>query len=79
MDTNFSAINKAFCRNCQGAIFVCDITDLKSIEMCKEWKNEVEQVMDPQGLLKQPMILCANKSDLEVESPDTLQTREGLQ
>lgn len=42
MDTNFANINKNFCRNAQGAIFVGDLTDPASIEACAEWKLQVE-------------------------------------
>lgn len=34
MDTNFAGINKAFCRSASGAVFVGDLTDTDTIEMC---------------------------------------------
>ena len=38
MDTNCSGINKSFCRNSSGAIFVGDLSDPATIEICSEWK-----------------------------------------
>lgn len=38
MDTNFAGINKSFCRNSSGAIFVGDLTDTPTIEILAEWK-----------------------------------------
>lgn len=38
MDTNFSGINRSFCRNAGGAVFVGDLTEPSSIEVLAEWK-----------------------------------------
>jgi small GTP-binding protein len=83
MDTNFSGINRSFCRNAGGAIFVGDLTEPRSIEMLAEWKTQVEDIIEGAPI---PMILCANKLDLleeqqengQVEFED-LQTQEGLE
>lgn len=81
MDTNFSGINRSFCRNSAGAILVGDLTDTASIEVCAEWKAQVEDVLDGNAI---PMFLCGNKLDLiyEKESQghelNDLQTDEGL-
>ncbi len=61
MDTNFSGINKSFCRNSSGAIFVGDLSDPATIEICAQWKETVEEIVDGTPV---PMILCANKYDL---------------
>ena len=61
MDTNFSGINRSFCRNAGGAIFVGDLTEPKSIEMLAEWKTQVEDIIEGAPI---PMILSANKLDL---------------
>jgi len=61
MDTNFSGINRSFCRNAGGAIFVGDLTEPGSIEVCADWKTQVEGIIEGSPI---PMILCANKLDL---------------
>ena len=61
MDTNFSGINRSFCRNAGGAIFVGDLTEPSSIEVLAEWKQQVEEIIEGSPI---PMILCANKLDL---------------
>jgi len=61
MDTNFSGINRAFCRNSSGAIFVGDLSDTKSIEICAEWKAQVEDIIEGTPI---PTFLCGNKVDL---------------
>ena len=78
MDTNFSGINRSFCRNSSGAIFVGDLNDPTSIEICAEWKAQVEDILEGDSPI--PMFLCGNKVDLidEMEAEgkhlDDLQT-----
>jgi GTPase SAR1 family protein len=62
MDTSIAAVNRQFCRNSSGAIFVGDINELSTIESCAEWKNQVEEIMDSNDQI--PMLLCGNKCDL---------------
>jgi hypothetical protein len=38
MDTNLAGINRAFCRNAQGAIFVGDLSMPSTIEILADWK-----------------------------------------
>jgi GTPase SAR1 family protein len=83
MDTNFSGINRSFCRNAGGAIFVGDLTEPSSIEVLAEWKQQVEEIIEGSPI---PMILCANKLDLLEEMEEQghtdwehLQTQEGLE
>jgi len=63
MDTNFAGINRSFCRNSSGAIFVGDLSDTSTIEICSEWKAQVEEIIAGNDS-PIPMILCANKCDL---------------
>jgi len=62
MDTNFSGINRSFCRNSSGAIFVGDLSDPRSIEICAEWKMQVEDILEGDSPI--PMFLCGNKVDI---------------
>ena len=62
MDTNFAGINRSFCKNSSGAIFVGDLTDVRSIEVCADWKSQVEDVLVNDTPI--PMFLCGNKLDL---------------
>jgi Ras-related protein Rab-7L1 len=82
MDTNFSGINRSFCRNAGGAVFVGDLTEPASIEILAEWKAQVEEIIEGTPI---PMILCANKCDIIQEQEEegrkeweSLQTQEGL-
>jgi GTPase SAR1 family protein len=83
MDTNFSGINRSFCRNASGAIFVGDLEDVSTIDCLAEWKLQVEQIIEGTPI---PMILCANKVDIlaqkeeegELGDLDPLQTQLGL-
>ena len=68
MDTNFSGINRSFCRNAGGAIFVGDLTEPQSIEVLSEWKQQVEEIIEGPPI---PMILCANKLDLLEEMEES--------
>jgi Ras-related protein Rab-7A len=83
MDTNFSGINRSFCRNSSGAIFVGDLSDPRSIEICAEWKMQVEDILEGDSPI--PMFLCGNKVDIinQMEESnqrlDDLQTQEGLE
>jgi small GTP-binding protein len=61
MDTNFSGINRSFCRNAGGAVFVGDLTEPASLEILAEWKQQVEEIVEGNPI---PMILCANKCDV---------------
>lgn len=61
MDTNFSGINRSFCRNSSGAIFVGDLSDTNTVEICAEWKAQVEDIIEGTPI---PMFLCGNKVDL---------------
>lgn len=66
MDTNFAGINKSFCRNSSGAIFVGDLTDTATIEILAEWKAQVEEIIA--GVETPiPMVLCGNKCDMLFE------------
>ncbi len=76
MDTNFSGINRSFCRNSSGAIFVGDLSDTQSIEACAEWKNQVEDIIEGTPV---PMFLCGNKVDLITEMEENGEMLEDLQ
>lgn len=82
MDTNFSGINRSFCRNSSGAIFVGDLSDISTVEICAEWKTQVEDIIEGGPI---PMFLCGNKvdliSDLEAQGRvlHELQTQQGLE
>lgn len=84
MDTNFSGINRSFCRNSSGAIFVGDLNDPASIEVCAEWKSQIEDVLSGNDS-QIPMWLCGNKVDIVNEKEESgkelsyLQTQEGLE
>lgn len=45
MDTNFSGINRSFCKNSSGAIFVGDLSEPATIEITAEWKAQVEDII----------------------------------
>ena len=76
MDTNFSGINRSFCRNSSGAIFVGDLTQVDTIEICAEWKNQVEEVLTGDAPI--PMFLCGNKVDLLKEIEESGQDLDPL-
>ena len=69
MDTNYNGINRSFCRNASGAIFVADITDSKSLSDLARWKGEVDDIVATSGT-PIPMVLVLNKYDLVQSDED---------
>jgi small GTP-binding protein len=57
---HFKSIQSSAYRGSNGALIVCDITRLKTLENLKTWREEIYKVAG-----KIPIVILANKIDLE--------------
>ena len=69
MDSGYIGINKAFCRNSNGAILVADIMNEKSLDDLAKWKKEIDDLIATDGT-SIPMVLALNKFDLVQEKEE---------
>eukprot|EP00005_Dracoamoeba_jomungandri_P006412 CAMPEP_0174260838 /NCGR_PEP_ID=MMETSP0439-20130205/10698_1 /TAXON_ID=0 /ORGANISM="Stereomyxa ramosa, Strain Chinc5" /LENGTH=202 /DNA_ID=CAMNT_0015345181 /DNA_START=1 /DNA_END=609 /DNA_ORIENTATION=+ len=61
----FQGLGTAFYRGSDGVIFVFDVTDRRSFEELEQWKNAFLIQVGQEGNYDFPMIVLANKIDLE--------------
>lgn len=73
-------ISKLYCRDSNGALVVCDVTNPATVERAIDWKQQIDENMRLADGSAIPMILCVNKFDLVQDSPSapTIEEYEAL-
>jgi small GTP-binding protein len=57
-------ISKLYCRDANGALVICDVTNPVTIERAIEWKHQIDEIVRRPDGSAIPMILCLNKYDI---------------
>jgi small GTP-binding protein len=57
-------ISKLYCRDANGALVICDVTNPVTIERAIEWKHQIDEIVRRPDGSAIPIILCVNKYDI---------------
>jgi len=63
----FGNMTRVYYKEAKGALLVFDVTDVKSFEAVKKWKNDIDAKVLLPDETPIPVVLLANKADLPAE------------
>lgn len=69
-------ISRLYCRDANGALVVSDVSRQETLQKAPLWKGNVDENVRLADQSPIPMVLCANKYDMQ--SPDKVMTQQEL-